>query len=310
MRYLFVLILVSSLLGSSNSSPVTHFRPFKKSQLPESFFQYLCRETKGQTERKVCIQNFIRTGSAWAGDVNNDGVDEFIVDAGDVPGTEGPSWEVIQLRGKNWVSLACLDPNEGCEPLWNSLHARFDILPITRHGYHDLRIEVDRCLKWDGHYYVEYDDSDYPRLNKVWFDVNDSREAELFWKIQYSGEDVIQFRPLWFPVSQEEFSRPVQHYMGLPVRVIEFPKLTCESLSDLDQGVNWVSFCRAGVWGVRGDHAFLLVPRPSYLGASRLELRGDSLYIYGEVNEETDAQPTIIYNRRTGELRYQREDDH
>src|SRR5215469_7698485 len=308
MRYRFVLILVGSLFGSSISTPLTHFRPFKKSQLPESFFQYLCRESKGHPEKAVCIQNFNKSGSVWAGDVNNDGVDEFIVDAGDLPGTEGPSWELIQLRGKNWVSLACLEPDEGCEPLWNSLHARFDILPLARDGYHDLRIEVDRCLKWDGHHYVDYDDSDYHGLNQVWFDANDSREAELFWKIRYSGEDVIQFQPLWFPVSEEEFSRTLRHYVGLPVRVIEFPKLPCESLRDPVQGLNWVSFCRAGVCGVRGDHAFLLVPRPSYLGAVRLELRGDSLYIYGEVDEDADARPTITYNRRTGELRYQRED--
>jgi hypothetical protein len=38
-------------------------------------------------------------------------------------------------------------------------------------------------------------------------------------------------------------------------------------------------------------------------------LRGDSLYIYGEVDEVTDAHPTITYNRSTGELRYQREED-
>lgn len=303
MRYLLNHILVWGLLASSISSPVAHFRPVKKSQLPKSFFRYLCHESKDHAERAVCIQNFNREGSVWAADVNNDGVDEIIVDAGDMPGTEGPSWEIVQLRGEDWVSLACLEPDEGCDPWWNSLHARFDILPVTRDGYHDLRIDVDRCLKWDGHHYVDYDDSDYHRLNQGWFDAKDSREAELFWKIQYSGEDVIQFQPLWFPISQEEFSRPLQHYIGLPARVTEFPKLTCESLRDPDQSLIWVSFCRAGVWGLRGDHAFLLVPRPSYLGASRLELHGDWLYVYGEVDEDTDTRPTYTYNRRTGELR-------
>ena len=110
-------------------------------------------------------------------------------------------------------------------------------------------------------------------------------------KLNYSGRSgmparTLQFKPLWFSVSQEELNRPRQYYVGSLIRVIDFPKLTCESLHDPDDDLNWVSFCRARVWGARGDRAFLLVPRPSYLGAIRLELHGDWLYIFGEVDED------------------------
>jgi len=45
------------------------------------------------------------------------------------------------------------------------------------------------------------------------------------------------------------------------------------------------------------------VPQPSYLGAQRLELHGDWLFIYGEL-EESRGSPDVRYNRRTHELRY------
>ena len=64
-----------------------------------------------------------------------------------------------------------------------------------------------------------------------------------------------------------------------------------------------LSFFKGGVWAVKGNRAFLLVPQPSHLGAQRLELRGDWLFIYGEL-EEPDDSPDVRYNRRTHELRY------
>jgi len=176
-------------------------------------------------------------------------------------------------------------------------------LPIIRKGYHDLRIEVDHCLKWDGKHYIDYDFIDYTRLHADWFDTSDSHEAELFWMMRYQEGRSIQFDPQWFTVSAQEFNRPVQAYMSFPVRVLEFPKLPYESLQDPDLGLKWLSFFKGGVWGVKGDRAFLLVPQPSYLGAQRLELHGDWLFIYGEL-EESRGSPDVRYNRRTHELRY------
>ena len=290
------LVLVGASLAGGALSRVTHFRPENKAQLPTTFFQHLCGEAK---EEAVCLKDFEESGAVWAGDVNDDGVDEFIVDAGGTVGTLGPTREIIQLQAKSWVSLACLGGD--CSSWWNSLHARFEILPITRGGYHDLRIEVGHCLKWDGRKYIDYADSDYHQLREEWFDSKDSREAELFWKIRYSGDDVVQLKPMWFTVSPGEFNRAPRPYIGFPVRVIDFPKLPYESLRDPERGLKWVSFFKGGVWGVKGNRAFLLVPQPSYLGAQRLQLHGDWLYIYGELEQ---TSPTVAYNRRTGELRY------
>jgi hypothetical protein len=193
---------------------------------------------------------------------------------------------------------------QDCVSNWNTLRARFDILPVVRQGFHDLRIEVDHCLKWDGKRYIDYDSEDYARLKPEWFDTGSSNEAELFWKIRYAGRKSIQFEPLWFTVSPQEFNRPPQSYMGFPVRVVEFPKLPYVSRRDLRFNIRWLSFFKGGVWGVRGNQAFLLVPQPSYLGAPRLELRGDWLLIYGEL-EESDGHPNIRYNRRTHEIRFE-----
>jgi len=71
-------------------------------------------------------------------DVNDDGVDEYIVDDGGMPGTLGPVRFLVQQKGEQWRSLACLGPPEeregDCESQWNTLRARFDILPVLRQG--------------------------------------------------------------------------------------------------------------------------------------------------------------------------------
>src|SRR6478736_233361 len=215
---------------------------------------------------------------------------------------------LVRQKGDEWDEFACLGgPEEraqNCVSNWNTLRARFDILPVVRQGFHDLRIEVDHCLKWDGKRYIDYDSEDYARLKPEWFDTGSSNEAELFWKIRYAGRKSIQFEPLWFTVSPQEFDRPPRPYMGFPVRVVEFPKLPYVSRRDLKFNIRWLSFFKGGVWGVRGNQAFLLVPQPSYLGAQRLELRGDWLLIYGEL-EESDGHPNIRYNRRTHEIRFE-----
>jgi hypothetical protein len=247
-------------------------------------------------------------GAVWAGDVNDDGTDEYIVDDGGMPGTLGPVRFLVQLYGEHWRALACLgSPEAGekdCESEWNTLRARFDILPAVRQGYHDLRIEVDHCLKWDGYHCVDYDMDDYAKLPMGWFDSSDSHEAELFWKIRYGERNVLQFEPMWFPISREEFGKPPRPYIGFPVRVVEFPKLPYVACADPGYDLRWLSFFRGGVWGVRGDRAFLLVPQPSYLGAQQMELDGDWLLIYGQL-EEPQGPPTVRYNRRTHELRFE-----
>lgn len=294
-------VLAVVLLAGGPSPPVKHFRLIEKNELPKTFLQHLCGSIHQATEKKDCLESFEKDGAVWAGDVNDDGVDEYIIDSGGVPGTLGPARNLVQPRGNQWVELACFRGGDVCDSGWNTLRARFDILPIVRKGYHDLRIEVDHCLKWDGQHYIDYDPADYSHLREEWFDTSDSHEAELFWKILYHDTKGIRFEPRWFTVSPEEFNRPVQAYIGFPVRVVEFPKLPYVSRQDPELGLTWLSFFKGGVWGVQGNRAFLLVPQPSYLGAQRLELRGDWLFIYGEL-EEPDDSPDVRYNRRTHEL--------
>ena len=296
-------LLAIVLFAANASSPVKHFRPIKKSDLPKTFVRYLCDSADPASERRACIKRFNKDGAVWAGDVNDDNVDEYIVDPGGMPGTLGPPRVLVQLRGSEWIELICRMEEDACDSGWNTLRARFDILPIVRQGYHDLRIEVDHCLKWDGKRYIDYDPADYSKLRSDWFDTGDSHEAELFWMMRYQERKSMQFDPQWFTVSAEEFNRPVQAYMSLPVRVLEFPKLPYESLQDPELGLVWLSFFKGGVWGVKGNRAFLLVPQPSYLGAQRLELNGDWLFIDGEL-EEPKGGPDVQYNRRTHELRY------
>lgn len=303
-------LLAAIFLSASLASPVKQFRLLEKSQLPKTFLGNLCgAPAKASVELdKDCVEDFNKDGAVWAGDVNDDGVDEFIIDPGGMPGTLGPSRSLVQQQGEKWVDLACLggseQEKEGCESGWNTLRGRFDILPIIRQGYHDLRIEVDQCLKWNGKHYVEYAPADYAKLQPQWFDRSDSREAELFWKMMYADRKSLQFQPIWFTVSPEEFNRSTQPYIGFPIRIVELPKLPCVSTNDPKFNLRWLSFFKGGVWGVRGNQAFLLVPQPSYLGAQRLELRGDWLLIYGEF-VEPGARPDIRYNRRTHELRFE-----
>jgi hypothetical protein len=70
------------------------------------------------------------------------------------------------------------DPEDG----WFTTHPRSDILPPVHHGYHDLRVAADMCMKWDAKKYVVYDPADYHSLNPSWFDSRDSHEAEIFWR--------------------------------------------------------------------------------------------------------------------------------
>ncbi len=301
--------LAAAFLLTSFSSPVEHFRLLEKSQIPKSFLRSVCgSEVKTSIFRdEDCVEDFNRDGAVWAGDVNGDGVDEFIVDPGSMPGTLGPPRSLMQQQGGKWMDLACLavpELGDDCMPSWNTLRGRFDILPILRQGYHDVRIEVDRCLKWDGKHYIDYAPADYAKLQPAWFDRDDSHEAELFWKMLYADRKTFHFEPIWFTVSPKEFNRPTRSYMGLPIRTLEFPKLPCVSTDDPQFHLRWLSFFKQGVWGVRGNQAFLLVPQPSYLGAHHFELRGDWLLIYSEIFEP-DGHPDIRYNRRTHELRFE-----
>ena len=72
------------------------------------------------------------------------------------------------------------------------------------------------------------------------------------------------------------------------------------AVDDAAQEIRWVSLQRGGVWGIRGNSAFLLVPRPSYLGVCTLTIKGDWLLGYDDC--VTEDEPDLRYNLRTQEL--------
>jgi hypothetical protein len=291
-------ILLTTLLFAAPSPGVRHFRQLPSSAFPATFVKGYCNGDKWDSE---CSKHFPKNARIWAGDVNGDGFDELIVDDGGAPGTLGHSYELYQFRRNEWEPISCLSGND-CVSGWNTVRSRFDILPIERGGYHDLRVAVNVCLKWDGKSYVEYESADFQHLLPKWFDSPNGRDAETIWMIHYAGKPRFTLDPEWFTVQGSEFRRPPRAYMTFQVIPrIEMPRLPYEVLDDPEQNVRWVSLFRAGVWGVQGDRAFLLVPQPSYLGAQKLELSGDWLLVYGESTEE---QPEIRYNRRTHEVIY------
>jgi hypothetical protein len=155
---------------------------------------------------------------------------------------------------------------------WFSDRPRFDILPIVRSGYHDLRIAENDCLKWSDGKYVPYEPADYAALVPTWFDDADPHQAEIFWTIAHAKTESSRLEPQWFPISPVFFSeQPERKLNRQEVQAIvkewhhegALPRFVIAAVDDGAQEIRWVSFQRAGVWGIRGNRAFLLVPRPS-----------------------------------------------
>jgi hypothetical protein len=84
-------------VSSATASTVNHFRSLEKDKLPRGFLQHLCG---GSGKAKECRDKFRRQGAVWAGDVNDDGTDEYIVDDGGMPGTLGPVRFLVQQKGE------------------------------------------------------------------------------------------------------------------------------------------------------------------------------------------------------------------
>jgi hypothetical protein len=75
-------------------------------------------------------------------------------------GLGGPLVLSLPDAGNDWISMQKDAKNQDGEDGWGTWGPRFDVLPIVRNGHHDLRVEVDGCLKWDGAKYVWYDPKD------------------------------------------------------------------------------------------------------------------------------------------------------
>lgn len=276
-------LLAMVLFAAPTTPPVKHFHKVSKKLFPRSVLEELCSDAESIKE---CFESFQEIGEVWAGDVNDDGVDELLVfPGGGWVGSAGEWYMLFQQQNEKWIPLY---PNQGGSG-WQVNEPRFDILPVMHDGYHDLRIAPDWCLKWDGEHYVDYEASDYHKLSPSYFNASNWHEAEIFWANHYRGLDEARVRPQWFPIPRD-FTPP----MGLTV-------------DDPEHGVFWLAQFKGGVWGVDEGRAFLLLPHGPYRGAAKLELDGDWLVIYAEP-EELSAPPPMFarYNRKTHVLRMEK----
>jgi hypothetical protein len=109
---MIVPLFAAAVFAASFVSPIKQFRLLEKSHLPGRFLQDLCGETENKSINKDCLEDFNKDGAVWAGDVNDDGVDEFIIDPGGMPGTLGPARFLVRQKGDEWDELACLGSPE------------------------------------------------------------------------------------------------------------------------------------------------------------------------------------------------------
>lgn len=279
MKLIFALSLIA--LGAfpvAWAGQVRRFQPADKSVVTADVRTSadLCRGTSISD----CWEGFNEVGQAWVGDVNGDGIDELMVFPGYGWSGSGGDWHfILQKRGARWRSLY----PEG----FQVFDARFDILPKIRDGYHDLRIEVDWCLKWNGTRYMEYAPSDYRALSPAWFDSSDYEQAEIFWSQRYAGLKKFKLDPRWFRVPATGFGASQN-----------------ATAQDSRTGATFLAVHKAGVWELRDGKAFLLLPRPAYRGADDLKIQGDWLLIYAEPwgHGHLDRVEVARYNLRTAEL--------
>lgn len=280
-------------------NPVRHFLIVDASRFPTAVFQ----KNFCDPQQPACWDEFLRTGMLWAADVDDDNVDDLLIFPGvRHAGSGGPWYFLYHKTGDNWRSIAETDDGEG----WQTTLPRFDVLPVVRYGRHDLRVAVDRCLKWTGDRYVEYEPQDYRPLPDGWFNAADNHEAEIFWTIRYAGQQTVTLEPQWFPVSREEF---LHGQKKPPVAGADLPRTPGQVLEDPQQGITWVALARGGVWGIRGERGFLLVPRLADPGVGHLTIQGDWLVAFetAEPVPAEDEHPLFRYNRRTHELRLEPE---
>jgi hypothetical protein len=268
-----------------------------------------CNESHDAGE---CWRSVRNTGKLWAGDVNGDHTRELVFFPGARwTGSGGRNYYLYQRQGRIWNSIVMAGDSDG----WFTDRPRFDILPIVRSGYRDLRVGVNDCLKWSDGKYVPYDPADYEALEPAWFDDADPHQAEIFWTIaHHANAEPFPFKPQWFPFSLAFFSdqqnRPNRQQLQVIIKEWQddggFPRFVMAAVDDAEQQIRWVTLQRAGVWGIRGNRAFLLTPRSSYLGICTLTIKGEWLLGYDDCASE-DA-PDLGYNLRTHELRLTSED--
>lgn len=179
--------------AASSYPRLQHFRTCARRAVPKALVKTLC---SGSTDPIQCARTFRASGRAWMGNISAKGAPEFVIFDGERCGTLGCSYEIYQSQAGQWGALGILAADSDPEsPSWITNRPRFDILPTMRHGYHDLRIAVGECVKWDKSQYVPYPPNDYHQLSPLLFDSSNSSEAETFWMIRYAGMSEFTFTP-------------------------------------------------------------------------------------------------------------------
>src|SRR5215469_2047351 len=191
------------VMHHQTNSPVRHFVEVAFDRFPQSvIMRDFCDEPGDASE---CWRDIRSSGTVWAGDVNGDHIDELILFPGvQATGSAGRSYYLYQRHGRTWQSIVMAGDSDG----WFTDRPRFEILPITRSGYRDLRVAVNDCLKWSNGKYVYYDPADYAALVPNWFDVADPHQAEIFWTIGHAKTEPSRLEPQWFPISPFFFFEP------------------------------------------------------------------------------------------------------
>jgi hypothetical protein len=229
---LFAAVILAAPLLFASSAPAAAepFHHVPDNAIPRSLQQYFCTD-KGGEFRKDCVESFRKSADAWKAVVSDNGVVAWWVFPGYYfSGSGGPNFTLLRRHGKDWQPLLQLcsgdAENKDCQDGWQSTRSRSDVLPTVRRGYHDLRLEVDRCVKWNGQSYVNYDPQDYHQLLPAWFDATNCNEAEIFWAIRYEGSSSVAFEPQWFPIPADAImSVEDWKHSGNPGRPLQPPKL-------------------------------------------------------------------------------------
>lgn len=284
---LFLSIAASVLLSAQQTLAVQQFHVIAPKEVPASLFNADSLLCEG-LEPEHCWPDFLASGAAWRGDLNDDGDLELLIRATVLGGSGGDAYFLFGSRQQRWIPIA--SSSDG----WLTLTGlpRFDILPVVRNGYHDIRISAIECFKWNGKHYLPYEPADYRQLNPSWFDASRIDEAELFWSIRYQGEKRFVFEPQWFNAAP-----------GWGSNV---------ELDDPKSGMQWHATFKGGVYGIKHGRSFLLLPRPAYRGAEKLEMQDEWLVIYATAVtlrdiDKAELRPFARFNIRSRELLIEQE---
>lgn len=271
----FILLLAMTMLAVVPAEKAVSFKIVENDAIPQSLIDKINNCDYDTAQADACRKEFLERNNVWSGDVNGDGSTEFLVHPRPAwGGSGGYSVSLYREDGGSWRSL--FDEKF----MVNSF--RFQLVSVERQGYKDLRIGSSGCYRWDGEYYVMCSAEEYGEWRPDYFDQSNWFNAKLFWEMRYRGRKTFKIEPRWFDAP------PV-------LTLVSQDKHDGRVLKDSQYGISWVVFQRRGVWGVKGNRAFLLTP----VSARHLKIVEDWLLIEhfgaGEIHLSR-------YNRRTGRL--------